>query len=892
MTTQDLERDESDLDEYGMPQSVLAEPLRSLIGEFPLRPSLLGNLIPYQLSLWQGSSSAGASSGLHHDYHDNLYVLLRGRKRFRLFPPSAAKFLRTTGVLTKVHTNGLIVYEFKNGVRTVNVRSDGVPLAFLARRKREDAEAEIVDAEDDLLCLHDDSGKARRGVAADEVRRLQGIIASCEERIDEAMRETVRYGDISDDEDDEVISIKDSDDDEVSEPAAKLPRLELASDGASIDTPREKPTTAAPPPPPPQLETNFCNVALPRGDSTEELEAFLMELGSAVAGATETTEKMDSSKIFKASEMSSAFEESKAKKTTEVGCSKLGSGDEVKLTGVDASLSSATLGCLVVHLEPGEMLYIPASWFHEVTSCDDDVTNTIANDSEVKENESKADILENESKAAISEMQVDSSDKVAEIDPLVDTTSGVDKPETGKSKTGVAAETLLEGNTTVTKNPDTGACEPESLNELTSAKPSVVAESKTTMAEDNKTRSDAIDGTSLTTKTVSAETPVVSRGHLAFNYWTFPPDSMHFASPYAGEFWPRRWKEIELLRRTMGLGAGRPPQPARVNNDTTVITLDSDEDDDDDEEEEGSSDCYTMDEGSSNLICEGSSTRTPKQRPGPPPQMTDRSNVQQQGMQQRVPLQQHNAPRQQYARAPGLNRPVMIDDSSSFCEIIDEDSSMSEGEDKEGEDRVVGSTNANVGGKTSHGSTVDDSRSKSENQNGDEKADKIDDEVCKAAAESIATDEVEGNGDLSKVKLIESELMGCDQSKTEVDEKNMNDNNKDCSKGNNGIGESTETNGQGRIKDGVEDETGSVVNQQTGKGEPTDALTGANKTNELKKVTSNSELATSENPQKGQRDETADIEKELDNILDDGDDDTGLDDAIDDGLLDDNLTAV
>ena len=33
----------------------------------------------------QGGLKAGASSssGLHHDYHDNLYLLLRGRKRFR-----------------------------------------------------------------------------------------------------------------------------------------------------------------------------------------------------------------------------------------------------------------------------------------------------------------------------------------------------------------------------------------------------------------------------------------------------------------------------------------------------------------------------------------------------------------------------------------------------------------------------------------------------------------------------------------------------------------------------------------------------------------------------------------------------------------------------------------
>ena len=54
---------------------------------------------------------AGASSGLHHDFHDNLYVLLRGRKRFRLYPPhDAARTMYTYGRIAKVHKNGCIVY--------------------------------------------------------------------------------------------------------------------------------------------------------------------------------------------------------------------------------------------------------------------------------------------------------------------------------------------------------------------------------------------------------------------------------------------------------------------------------------------------------------------------------------------------------------------------------------------------------------------------------------------------------------------------------------------------------------------------------------------------------------------------------------------------------------
>ena len=54
---------------------------------------------------------AGASSGLHHDWHDNLYILLRGRKRFTLYPPSLAKRMATQGRITHVHPNGLIQYK-------------------------------------------------------------------------------------------------------------------------------------------------------------------------------------------------------------------------------------------------------------------------------------------------------------------------------------------------------------------------------------------------------------------------------------------------------------------------------------------------------------------------------------------------------------------------------------------------------------------------------------------------------------------------------------------------------------------------------------------------------------------------------------------------------------
>lgn len=54
---------------------------------------------------------AGSSSGLHHDYHDNLYCLLRGRKRFRIFPPALVRQMHTHGEICMIHPNGRIVYK-------------------------------------------------------------------------------------------------------------------------------------------------------------------------------------------------------------------------------------------------------------------------------------------------------------------------------------------------------------------------------------------------------------------------------------------------------------------------------------------------------------------------------------------------------------------------------------------------------------------------------------------------------------------------------------------------------------------------------------------------------------------------------------------------------------
>ena len=91
-------------------EDLLPSPIPALIPYIPLIPDIARNLVPQQVNMWMGASKSGTSSGLHHDYHDNIYILLQGRKRFTLFPPSDASLLYVHGDIYRVHSNGLITY--------------------------------------------------------------------------------------------------------------------------------------------------------------------------------------------------------------------------------------------------------------------------------------------------------------------------------------------------------------------------------------------------------------------------------------------------------------------------------------------------------------------------------------------------------------------------------------------------------------------------------------------------------------------------------------------------------------------------------------------------------------------------------------------------------------
>lgn len=76
---------------------------------------LCSTLVPYQYNLWIGGCQNGitgySTSGLHHDFHDNLYVMVKGKKYFRIFSPMVAELLEPVGTIETIYENGLICYD-------------------------------------------------------------------------------------------------------------------------------------------------------------------------------------------------------------------------------------------------------------------------------------------------------------------------------------------------------------------------------------------------------------------------------------------------------------------------------------------------------------------------------------------------------------------------------------------------------------------------------------------------------------------------------------------------------------------------------------------------------------------------------------------------------------
>jgi Cupin-like domain len=277
MTTQRLACDDA-----GCNVELFGAPLKALDDDFPTCIDLAGNLVPSQMNVWAGRCTrAGTSTGLHHDSHDNFYVLLRGAKRFTLFAPSDAQRLHTRGAVAHVHSNGLINH------RGNGTRCDGVPVVVAERLA---LERELDVASEALEALAADAGAQTRDNA--------------ERRVDAA--ETALENAALDEFDAFNAQISDDDDDDESDGDEGFFSSSSSSSSTCASMKRER-----------------------DGDSEEEDD----DCDELPHFTTVPTDELHSNKMHE---------------------------------GRYASLNECKRMTVTVNV--GDVLYLPASWFHEVTS--------------------------------------------------------------------------------------------------------------------------------------------------------------------------------------------------------------------------------------------------------------------------------------------------------------------------------------------------------------------------------------------------------------------------------------------------------------------------------------------------------------------------------------------
>jgi hypothetical protein len=143
-----LSTQQQEAEEEEQEQQQYSTPCRQLLEKGHILPSLplAGNLILQSCNIWMGAADRSAS-GLHHDYHDNFYLLLAGRKQFRLYAPADAEKMSLYGSIQRIHHNGLISYESNPS------RADGTPLAEVGSDDddNDDQEASVDDNEEEVV---------------------------------------------------------------------------------------------------------------------------------------------------------------------------------------------------------------------------------------------------------------------------------------------------------------------------------------------------------------------------------------------------------------------------------------------------------------------------------------------------------------------------------------------------------------------------------------------------------------------------------------------------------------------------------------------------------------------------------------------------------------------
>ena len=315
---------------------VMSPFMEKLADDFPLRPKLTGNLIPQNINVWMGRSKDGSSSGLHHDFHDNLYCVVSGRKKFDLFAPSEAENLYTRGKLRKIHRNGRINYV---GEET---NADGshpqAEKALDASIRQDEAAKELEAAE--AAVERGEEGAAERLERAEKAldEAIEAVIDAEEDGKDSGSDDGALFGtgdgkgDDGDDygEDYDIIGDSDEEDADFWE-AAKKKKLELQEKGNGAKAKGTKTGEAS-------KQTNQQDISISSEDHDDDCTGFEEE-GRVV----DKTVKNPLNFSLVDTTLDEADLKAKYPKF--------------------ASAKKAT-----VEVSSGNMLYLPASWFHEVTS--------------------------------------------------------------------------------------------------------------------------------------------------------------------------------------------------------------------------------------------------------------------------------------------------------------------------------------------------------------------------------------------------------------------------------------------------------------------------------------------------------------------------------------------
>ncbi|OBZ74962.1 JmjC domain-containing protein 4 [Grifola frondosa] len=302
-------------------ETVFPPPTNALRDDFPSVPRLMGNLFLQQVNLWIGRSEEGSTSGLHHDFHDNLYCLLQGRKRFVLFPPEELKNLYPYGKLDTLHRNGLISY------KDVPVREDG-----LSRRAACKARIKALERKIDAL-RETESGKAKGKSKGKRSKEMKTLMEAHDEALDElamiALNE--RHGFAWEEEVDDFDELMG----DLEEDAG------LGDIGAG-----------------------------PSGDGIGDIEDDEDEgddEGLGKLGEDEEEEDNENEEEKVGNEPSSFSRIPTALLHKHLGLPTTAiSPPDISLDDFPALLKAGTP--YVVELHAGEMLYLPTSWWHEVTS--------------------------------------------------------------------------------------------------------------------------------------------------------------------------------------------------------------------------------------------------------------------------------------------------------------------------------------------------------------------------------------------------------------------------------------------------------------------------------------------------------------------------------------------